>query len=147
MKNEHVGFFKSLYIIFGALFIGQALMMGVLYFTMSPSNADTHSFDLFETILPLVMLSMIALGYYFFNLQRKTWTEVSDLNLKKSAYRSGSIVKWALFEGVTIMSLICYLISGKESFLFLSAISLIHFAVHFPSRNRVLRELSLDNIN
>lgn len=145
MNNQHIGYFKSLYIIFSVLFIGQVLMMVVIYFILSPPNTGEHSSDIFETILPLVMLSMIALGYYLFNLQRKTWTEATDLNIKKGAYRSGSIVKWALFEGVTIMSLIGYIISGKESFLFFSVISLLHFALHFPLRERIVREMGIDN--
>ena len=73
--------------------------------------------------------------------------EETNLDTKKGVYRTASIVKWAMFEGTTLLSLACYLIFSKDLYLFVAIVFMAHFAIHFPSRERVVRELETDIID
>ena len=147
MENQQAGYLKQLQTLFGALFVGQILVTVIFYFFLTQPQTGESTTDVLETILPLVMLSTTILGYFIFNLRRKTWTQETNLDAKKAAYRTASLVKLAMFEGTTILGLMCYFAFGKDLFFFAAVVSIAHFALHFPSRERVVRELETDNVD
>ena len=146
MENQQLNYLKTMQIIFSALLTGQALAMIIFYVFLSRPPKDDYSMDIVEIVLPLVMISTTVLGYFLFNMRRKTWVEETNLDTKKGVYRTASIVKWAMFEGTTLLSLACYLIFSKDLYLFVAIVFMAHFTIHFPSRERVVRELETDNI-
>jgi hypothetical protein len=146
MTNQQAGYLKSLQILFSALLVGLLLATTVLYSTFEQPKV-VQSDALSTDIIPLIMLSMIVVGYLFFNMRLKILANETDLNAKKTSYRNASLVKWAIFEGATMLALIGYFFLDIEVLLVGLVASLAHFAIHFPSRQRVLRELAIDDID
>ncbi len=146
MNNQQTGYLKPLQILFGAMLIGQTLATVILYLFVpvsKPEEGDNNLTDIF----PLIMVTMVVSGYVLFNMRRKTWVAETDLDAKKSLYRSASILKWGLFEGATMLALIGYFFLGIDMLLLPLVALLVHFAVHFPSRERVSKALETDNID
>jgi hypothetical protein len=143
--NQKTGFLKSMQVIFGALFMGQAMLGFVLYFIKKQESAESES--MINNILPLAVMSMIVVGYFIFNTRLKALVDASDLDTKKGIYRSASLIKWALFEAATLFSFVCYLSFGNILFFYIGWLSLAHFIVHFPSQERVVRELATDDLS
>jgi hypothetical protein len=146
MTNQQAGYLKSLQILFSALLVGLLLATTVLYSTFEQPKV-VQSDALSTDIIPLIMLSMIVVGYLFFNMRLKILANETDLNAKKTSYRNASLVKWAIFEGATMLALIGYFFLDIDVLLLGLVASLAHFAIHFPSRQRVLRELAIDDID
>lgn len=146
MINQQTGYLKQLQMLFSALLIGLTMASIVLYFSFERIKSE-QSDTLLENALPLVMLSLIVLGYFLFNMRLKKVAEETDLDEKKALYRSTSLLKWAMFEGATMLALIGYYFLDIDGLLLGLIASLAHFAIHFPSRQRVLRELGIDNID
>lgn len=144
--NQQQGYLKPLQLIFVALLLGQTLMALILYFFVGFTKSEESDNSL-GTFLPLIMLTMTVLGYFLFNMRRKTWVEETDLDAKKTLYRTTSLMKWAMFEGTTLLGIIGYFFLGFEVLLLPFVISLAHFTLHFPSRERVSRELGTNDID
>ena len=146
MEIQQTGYLKPLQILFGAMLMGQAMASLIFYvFLDHPKTGESD--NTLTTVLPLIMLSVTVLGYILFNMRRKTWAEETDLDAKKRLYRSASLTKWAMFEGATLLALVGYFFLAVDVLLLPLVISLAHFALHFPSRNRVSRDLETDNID
>ena len=146
MINQQTGYLKPLQMLFSALLIGLTMASTVLYFFIERPKSE-QSDVLLTNILPSVMLSMVVLGYFLFNMRLKAMAEETELDAKKALYRSASLVKWAMFEGATMLALIGYFFLDIDALLLGLVASLAHFAIHFPSRQRVLRELAIDDID
>lgn len=146
MEIQQQGYLKPLQLIFIALLLGQTLMAFILYFFVGFTKSEESDNSL-GTFLPLIMLTMTVLGYFLFNMRRKTWAEETDLDTKKTLYRTTSLMKWAMFEGTTLLGIIGYFFLGFEVLLLPFVISLAHFTLHFPSRERVSRELGTNDID
>ena len=85
MKSQKQSYLISLQILFSALFIGQLLATLVLYtFLIQPPHNENNA-DL-SNIFPLIAIGLIAIGYFLFNLRRKTWLEESRLAARDSVY-------------------------------------------------------------
>jgi hypothetical protein len=146
MENQQQGYLKPLQLIFIALLSGQTMMALIFYFFVGFTKTEENN-DTLSTVLPLIMLSMTVLGYFLFNMRRKTWAEETDLDAKKGLYRAASLMKWAAFEGATLLGILGYFFMGVEVLLLPFVISLAHFCLHFPSRERVSRELGTEDLD
>ena len=146
MENQQTSFLKSLQIIFGALFMGQILAAIVFYVFLTPPPSLEKNVEL-VTIFPLIALSLTVAAYFLFNSRRKIWLAESDLDARKGSYRLASLLKWAIFEGTTLMALVGYLVFGENVFFFTALASILHFALHFPSRERLISDLQTDEID
>jgi hypothetical protein len=146
MENQQQGYLKPLQILFGALLGGQTMMSLIFYFFVGFTKTEDDNTTL-STFLPLIMLALTVTGYFLFNMRRKTWAEETDLDAKKSLYRTASLTKWAAFEAATLLGIIGYFFLGIQVLLLPVVISLAHFCLHFPSRERVSRELGTDNLD
>ena len=146
METQQTGFLKPLQILFGAMLTGLTMASAILYAFVKRAEVEQNK-DILTNFIPLLMLVMLVSGYFLFNRQRKVWAEETDLATKKSVYRSASLMKWAMFEVATRLALIGYFFLDIDVLLAGLVISLAHFALHFPSRERVSRELETDDLD
>jgi hypothetical protein len=145
MEIQSNSYLKQLQILFSALFVGQALFAIILYFFIKIPVKESEG-DTLSTITPLVIMAILVAGYFIFNSRIKTLPSITDLDERKLQYRSASIVKWAMFESTTILALVFFIMTGVNLFLYIGFASIVHFALHFPSYERVSRELQTDNL-
>jgi high-affinity Fe2+/Pb2+ permease len=145
MENLQSSFLKQLQVLFGAMLTGLTMASAIFYFFVKRAEVEQTE-DILTTFIPLIMLALLVSGYFLFNMRRKVWAEETDLAAKKAVYRTSSLIKWAMFEGATMLALIGYFFLDIDVLLVGLVLSLAHFALHFPSRERVSRELGTDDL-
>lgn len=62
---------------------------------------------------------------------------------KLTAYRATSIIRWAMLEAPTILTIICFLLTGKYSLLIIAAVLLLIFFYTKPSPAKMMQELAM----
>lgn len=138
-------FFSKLTLIFFGLVSGQLILAGVGYFlNQQGAFSPNQEFqDIMEIIIPLAALASVG-GATF--LTRGLIAQIpkdSSLEKKLNQYRNAVIIKIALYEGVSILAIVAYMLTGQWLFL---AVSLTLIAVQLtiaPNPNKAIDQLGL----
>lgn len=138
--------YKSLLMVFIALFIGQLAFLLVCYFITSNngSYASSDSRDLFSLITPLVAGFAILVAFYITLFRLKLAQNLTDVSEKFKHFTANSIVAWAFLEGANLLSIISYMLSAKDMYLYLSMGMLAIFLFMIPTKPRIIQALNLN---
>jgi len=141
-------YFKSLQI------VHFALTLGVLFFTIiatllmimgfeSVANKEMNTTLL--VVVPIFALAGIFASNFLFNTRLKQCILQTALKDKLDSYRSALIIKFALIEGPSFLSVIAYLLSGNVLFLGVIAILITILILQRPIKEKAIVELELDH--
>jgi hypothetical protein len=147
MVTQFNGYLKQLQIVFGAFLSAQVLFAFAAFSLKQSPEAALPTDDIFSKVFPLAILALLVAGYILFNTRLNALNTEADFDNKKTAYRAISFIKWAMFESATFLALVLFFLFGNALFLYLGIGSIAHFALHFPSQERVMRELQTDNLS
>ncbi len=143
--TPEAGFFKQVNILFGALLFGQLSIVVVLLFVKSTSEG---AILLDNTTIGMFSMIVLSFGLIVFLISKVLYQKLvgqvkGDLPFKLQRFRSALVIRYALIEGVTILSVILFFISGEVICLVVAIASLIHFASLRPTRQRAINDLDL----
>ncbi|MEO7209910.1 MAG: hypothetical protein ABIY35_03105 [Chitinophagaceae bacterium] len=141
-------YIKMLKVLHLALMIGQVLlaiaMFSLVYFNI------TNTFELItisnEILIAAVVLSALAFlgGTSIFN---KKLAAIHDNNLpvsqKLEAYRSATLIRWAMMEFVVILCCVLFFLTGNYYILLVAAIMILFFFTTKPGTEKTLSDLQL----
>ncbi|MFN8715322.1 MAG: hypothetical protein ACK5Z2_20915 [Bacteroidota bacterium] len=138
---------SQLKVLFGALLSGQVLFGAVTVFILygSPEAVQPFSFGAttLSGLIPLAAAMLLIAGTL---VPRKMLIplrgEKDDAKLY-SGYRSVCLVRWALHEAAVLICLAGTIIERQPSLFIPAAISLLVFALLFPTRDKLFAELHL----
>jgi hypothetical protein len=142
--------FTSLKLMHNAMLVAQ-IMFAAITFYLVYSNTLVPTFTEEEKTLQVVALAVAAGAIFggakFFNsrmaaLKEQPLTKISE---KFPAYRSASIVHWALIEAATFVSIIGLFLTGNYAFLALAGFLIIYFFLQAPSKSKVQLHLDLNS--
>lgn len=142
-------YFKVLQIIFYALVAGQVMFgfVALLLIQMAGFNAELQ--DL-ENILLIIVCVFVFSGYLgsriFFQVRMKSARARNSLAEKMDDYRGAVIIRFALLEGPSMLSIIAYLITGLWAFLIIAAFIIVIFFALRPTPDKAINDLQL-NLN
>jgi hypothetical protein len=151
MKTDELNskeYIKILSLIHTALFMGQLILGGVFIFLNLSGQLAIEGADLlevFQLVVPIVMLGVIYGGEWVRKMRLKTCKEKKELNEKLDEYRTAIIIKYALLEASSLLALIAYLMTSNYLFLSLAGIGLIVFFNNRPSLQKIIDELELND--
>jgi len=129
--------FKQLQLIFFALLAGQVVFAGVVYYTISQSLAQTSEMPMFTYLIPLVLLSAVAMSY-FLNKQLKAQASEQKTEDEKSIhYKRRVILRAAILEGGNLMAIIAVLITGQMYFMLYFLLGIIIFYFFRPTEQEM----------
>ncbi|MEL6191947.1 MAG: hypothetical protein AAFR66_07850 [Bacteroidota bacterium] len=140
-------YLNYLQLIHGAMLIGQVLFAGVAIFLTSEgglgqSEGDLN--DIFKLLAPVLVLGGIAGSIFLPKTLLASAKESSDLRGKLQTYRSTSIIKFAVLEAPSLVSLVAFLLTGNYFFLGLAAIIVAVFFMNRPTTSTIINELELN---
>lgn len=148
MRNQNIpskGFFKQIHLLFGALLFGQLSLIVILLFIKN----STEGIIILDN-MKLGQMSMIALGLgliaYIMGkmMYEKLLQQVrGELSNKLQRFRSAIMIRYAMIEGVTLLSILLFFMSGEVICLILSIASLVYFTTLKPTKERVIKDLDL----
>ena len=143
MQQNFSQYFRALQILFFALLAGQTGMMIVIYNIREQSVGDTSFTDMVAKWLPLWLIAQAGLAFFLNRQKLETARSKSTVPEKLEAYRIASVLKWALLEGGTLISIVLFFVWGATPFIYYAIIMAALFATQFPSRQRLINELDI----
>jgi len=145
IKMTTGAYFKSLKV------VHLALALGVVFFTLTSILLQFAGFGTpgpdVDKILVLVVPIFALIGSYASNfIFRKKLNEIrkkSSLKEKMEEYRSALIIRLALIEGPSFLTVVAYLLTGNYLFLGLVVALLIVFFIYAPKQSKFIADLEL----
>lgn len=137
----------TLKILHRAMLVGQFLFAAVAYYLVyqafiTPQMREQER--LFQVISIVFAAAGVLGGSILF---KKKLQEIRNSNNtvveKFSAYRSASIIRWAMLEGPCIFCLVGFLLIGNYAFMALAGVLILLFAMTSPTGDKVASDLGI----
>ncbi|MDJ1499342.1 hypothetical protein [Xanthocytophaga agilis] len=140
-------YFLTQSIIHLALMMGQILFAIVTFYIgqTSPLPGNEELKQTFTYLIPLVALTCLAAAFLLFTILLKKAKEKASLSQKISAYGTAMIVRYALLEAPSLLSIIAFFLTGNYTFLSVFGLVIILFIFLRPSKDKLIQELELDS--
>lgn len=141
-------YFRSLKIIFYAMLIFQVIVPTVLLLMVYISGRNGGRGDLAYILMPVAAVITLA-GVFAGNMlmrqkQKQPWS--NQLLIEKlRSYRTLLFVKFLLFVVPSLFAAIAFYVTGHLTFLFLSLLIVLIFISHYPTKNKLVYDLRLNN--
>lgn len=97
-----------------------------------------------ETIIIIMAFIGIPTSHYFHKKKTESINPALSPEEKLSRYRVSFFIKMATFEGLSLISLLTYLMSGNNTFLIIYSILLITILINYPGKSKVAEELNME---
>lgn len=139
--------FKSLQIIYYALIAGQFFFGLVTYIlsTMENFNSGGKELrDIFIYIVPVFAVGGFLGSIFIFKNRLQAAKNKADLFDIMADYRSALIVRYALLEGPSFLSIAVYFLTGDIIFLVFSGLIILYFFAIKPTTEKAAIELNLN---
>ncbi|MEO0895877.1 MAG: hypothetical protein AAFY71_05735 [Bacteroidota bacterium] len=140
-------YFSSLTILWFAFIMGQILFAGVAYYVGKTDGLlgeeESTLENLFIYIVPAVAVSAIGISTFLHRNILGQAKNQTGLSGKMDKYRSAFIIKMALHEGPSLLSLVAFFLTGNMLFLAVSGVIILLQAVMRPSPEKAIEELQL----
>jgi hypothetical protein len=128
-----------------ALLVGQIIFTAVMAFLVFQlKNPIAAQLD---KPLQVAAILIAAAGFFSGNAifkKRLGFIQANTdwgLSQKFAAYRTASIIQWALLEAGTLFTVVCYFLVGNQSFLALAGMLIILFGLQMPSKAKLALQL------
>lgn len=140
-------YFKSMQIVYYALFAGPLFMGIILFFLYQTGSLAATAQDLRDIFIYIVPLFAVG-GLVSSNLMfRSLLTKIKSrqtLKEKMTEYRSALVVRYALLEGSSFFSIVAYLLTGDILFLGIAGLIILYFLLLKPTIARAVKDLELN---
>ena len=133
-------YFKTMFVIWLAL-IGGQVFFGIITFYLNNNGSydpqEKNLKDIFTYLVPV---------FAFYGVKKRLSLSKSKTSLlqKLNDYRAALIIRYALLEGATFFSLVSYLMTGDQLFLYISISIIAIFIIIKPSIQNVINDLELN---
>lgn len=143
--NKLIGSFKTLDLIFNSLLVTQLIIGFIFYYLTSTQTIEPILSEV--VFLPLIVLgintTVILFAKYIFTKRNKIDKKLT-LKEKVYSYKSLSLLLMTMIEGVNVINLVVFLLSGSTIYLLVAVLILILYFVYRPSKDK-FTEVTLTN--
>lgn len=143
--NKLIGSFKTLDLIFNSLLVTQLIIGFIFYYLTSTQTIEPILSEV--VFLPLIVLgintTVILFAKYIFTKRNKIDKKLT-LEEKVYSYKSLSLLLMTMIEGVNVINLVVFLLSGSTIYLLVAVLILILYFVYRPSKDK-FTEVTLTN--
>ena len=133
--------FKTLQIIFLALLLGQ-LAFAIIGNMILDEQTGIDTGALIY-LVPVVLISLIALSFYIFNNRMANVNMEASLDEKFKIYRNSSIIRWSMIEIGNLLAIVAAIVEGNSVYLMFFAVGLLAFATTRPNINEFAKRFNL----
>lgn len=124
--------------------LGQILILIATIWVIDPPR--DKSFDLFFQITDAILIvGGIIFAYYIYSKYSKMTRRMRGIREKLLTYRKGLLYQWITLECVTFVSILSFILTGAQVFVFASIFSLAVFIINRPSIGKTIEDLELDS--
>lgn len=145
IKQQYKGLNLIYLIILGSM---SAAAILAVYFVFKAGALSIYEFDeqnIIKSVIIIALLVGIPVGHIFYQKKMKHINVDLNLGKKINMFKTAFIIRIAMLEGIGLLTLIGYLITGDKSFLYMFAVVFILFIIHAPTRQRIISDLELSD--
>lgn len=136
----------TLQVLFFGLLAGPAMLMAVAYILHQTGGFTPVLLDLEEVLLLAVLMvgggSFVA-SRTMFEKQVADARAKSDVSNKLDAYKTASVLRYALLEAPAFLAAVLFLLSGSITLLFAGIGILVYMVTIRPSQDGMLMDLGM----
>ena len=147
MQEQRAGFLKSLRILHLALLAGQCMFLAMVVFVATRNTTSPVSLQTDKILQVIALLVSFAAVFGSMTLFKKKLLKINDtaenITEKTTQYRAANILQWAMLEGASLFSVICFFLTGNYSFAALAIALIVFFAILIPSKIKMMLQLRL----
>ena len=144
-----LNYLKSLQVICRALLLGQVMFLAVAIY-LKYNNIFGGAMREYDKVLQLIALGVsfvfVWTGFRLFN---KKMAEIKAGNInfdeKLSRYRSAAVMQWAMTEAASILTIVCFMITGNYAFSGLTVVLIFIFSGYYPLKARLVTQMGLSS--
>ncbi len=150
MPQQPITNVRALSVLHFSLFIGQLMFAGIAaYLIYSKSFKPVFANQEKVTMIGGGVIGMsLALVIAAFGLFKKRVEKIrlngDVIPEKLNAYRASSVIRWALLEVPTILTIIAFLLTGNKFLLIVVAATLLLFYFTKPGNSKVANDLGIN---
>ena len=126
--------------------MGAVVVLGlVAHFVLipAPDFKPNENGTLFVNIAAVYLAIAVAVSYWLFGLRVQAAKQQISLSDKLNTYRSATIIRFALIEGTSLLTVVFYLLTGNLVLLGIASIGLVVLALHHPNPVKLKMDLDL----
>lgn len=139
-------YFNSLKIIHLGLQLGPLLFLAIIHFALiEPASSDAALGEVFRYLIPAFAVMIIFSGRIITNKMLQVVKGETDLEKKLMTYRSVSIVRWTLVEGITLFAVVGYFLTGLPTLSLVALALSAYFFTLRPTPELLITELELNH--
>jgi len=148
IEQDFIQYQKANSILFVAMLMGQIVFTAItLYLNQSLGGGiaeDEIIRDVFLLIVPVFFLGQMLASKIVISRKLKLARSKETLKEKLFDYKSISIIRLALLEGVSFFSIICFMLTGDYIFLVFVGLIMVLFVINKPTKEKLVEELQLN---
>ncbi|WP_075601947.1 hypothetical protein [Saccharicrinis aurantiacus] len=139
-------FFRTLSLIHLAMLIGQVVFLViVLNLKLTSGKVSTGALSApFSYIVAGLTVSCIIVCKIVYAVKLKQAQSKEAITEKMAIFQSANIIRFALYEGPSLFSIVVFLLTGELYFLIFTSILLLFFIFSKPSRQKTIDVLDLN---
>lgn len=132
--------------LFFAMLFGQISFGAIIAFVMGKTTAIPLPIDSKIAMAIGVPFSAIAIlvAYKIYAARLLKARAFTDTKQKLEGYKTASIVRWAIMEGVCLLNVVLFFVLGDFNFLFCALAVLALFLTTMPTLSKLINELGID---
>ncbi len=145
--SSNPGALRTLLLLHKSMLVGQLIFATVAFYLVY-SNQFATSLKHLDRPLQLIAIAFSAAAVYGGNFLFKkklaeARTAITGAKEKMAIYRQACIIQWAMIEGASLFSIICFLLTRNYAFLVLAAVLMLLFAMMAPSKLKITIQLQI----
>lgn len=139
-------YLKSLTTLHFALTMGQVVFLMLLVYlhtSLMPEQGNKTLATVLKYLVPVTALLAFSAGSFIYRTKLTSLKTTSSLSEKLTLYRSTMLSRFVIWEGVSLLSLIAYQLTGNNLFIGITVVFVLLFIVVRPTPEKLVYELEL----
>ena len=132
--------FKQTYILYYALFAGQALIGLILFYLMQDTPQDKEVVFPFNFLIPGAVVFGIVGAYFIGQMKQNDIPTNGTIQEKLDYFRNSSIMKYAIAEGGNLISLVLTYAMASSNYMIWFVVGLTYFIMLRPSKEKFMED-------
>ncbi|MEL6922741.1 MAG: hypothetical protein AAFO94_01755, partial [Bacteroidota bacterium] len=139
--------FQSTQTLYYAL-VGGPLMMGLLLVIFGPKRTTNLNPNMIiPAAIGMIVLMSVSMSVILYRMRLKNVQTSTAMGLEEkiTAFRSNSIMRWALLEGAALCSIILYFLEGNYLYLIYYCVPIVVLIMARPTIDGFIRDYQLNH--
>ncbi|HRQ29753.1 MAG TPA: hypothetical protein PLU49_06730 [Saprospiraceae bacterium] len=147
LKQTVGQYFRALTTMYLALLAGQIVLFVIfLYLNLTDHSRQPDPIGgILKYLVAILVINGFVVGQLIYKKRLIKLKSLDDLAAKLEGYRGAMIMRLALLEGPSLLTLVLYFLTADLFFIMMAGFIIFIFLFFIPSRDKISRELELSS--